>query len=92
MKKVLLSLVVTGLVCSSAFGETGKISKLRITSWDYPEMTILVGSTKHGGKIKLTGDKLKEFLAIALTAKSTGATVETTRRGSDNAWNSIAIQ
>jgi len=90
MRKILLAVVTASLLTTSVFAETGTVSNIRYSPWAGVELVADAGGLT-GGVVSLTGDGLKMFLAIALSAQVSGATVELTRDGSTMGWNSIKI-
>ncbi len=91
MKKLLLAVAVAGLVSVSAMATEGTISRVIVSS--NGEVKVVLEKTDGGSITKLIGgtvDAEKAMLALALTAKSTGDTVDGYNDGTT--WTKIIIK
>ena len=92
MKKLVLAVsLVVGLM-TNGWGEEGTITSINIQP-DRTDIVLDVAGTPVWSPINtsvLNGDQLKAFIAAALTAKSSGATVELVWQ--DSGWIAIKLK
>ncbi len=92
MKKILLSVIAVGLMSVSAMAHEGTISKITVKSDGTASMillrtdTVLVNKRIDGS----TPDANKAMIAVILTAKSQGATVDANTNGA--IWTGITLK
>ena len=90
MNKMLLATLVAGLMSVSAMAVEGTIGKVTVKSDG--TIKIVLAKTAGGNIAKVLGgtaDSDKAMLAVALTAKSSGATVDAYNDGT--IWTNISI-
>ena len=78
MKKILISAIAMSLMAVSAFGTDGTVDSLKVEN----DGTVMLRLTKDTGGltnifpiVAASPDALKALIAVALTAKTTGAAI-----------------
>lgn len=91
MKKLLLAVAVASLMSVSAMATEGTIGNVIVRSDGV--VKVVLAKTTGGGTTRLIGgevDAQKAMLALVLTAKSTGATVDAYNDGTY--WTNITMK
>ena len=91
MKKILIAVVAAGLMVTGAMAVEGTITKIETKSDG--SVKVILEKTAGGNTGKVldgTPEANKAMLAVALTAKSTGATVDAYNDGTK--WTNITIK